>query len=76
MYMGYFYWCVALGNLFGGLISGIAYQHFGPTDRGGIDRPGIMWLIFAALALLSAVLLWIYDRWIGGTRSGSNRSAG
>lgn len=64
MYMGYFYWCVALGNLFGGLISGAAYQHFGPVERGGIDQPDTMWVIFAGLALLSAVLLWIYDRWI------------
>jgi hypothetical protein len=30
MYMGYFYWCVALGTLVGGLLSGVAYQHFGP----------------------------------------------
>jgi len=26
----YFYWCVALGNLFGGLRSGVAYHHFLP----------------------------------------------
>ncbi len=64
MYMGYFYWCVALGNLFGGLISGKAYQHFGPVARGGIDRTDTMWLIFAGLALLSAVLLWVYNRWV------------
>ncbi|MFO7654339.1 MAG: MFS transporter [Candidatus Krumholzibacteriia bacterium] len=64
MYMGYFYWCVALGNLFGGLISGEAYAFFGPAERGGIDRPDIMWVIFAGLALLSAVLLWLYDRWV------------
>ena len=68
MYMGYFYWCVALGNLFGGLISGIAYQHYGPAERGGTDRPGIMWLIFAGLALLSAVLLWLYNRRIASPR--------
>jgi hypothetical protein len=71
MYMGYFYWCVALGNLFGGLISGKTYQYFGPVDRGGIDRPNVMWLIFAGLALLSAVLLWIYNRWVGGTKPSS-----
>ncbi len=64
MYMGYFYWCVALGNLFGGLLSGVMYQHFGPAERGGVDQPGIMWVIFAGLALLSAVLLWVYNRWI------------
>jgi dipeptide/tripeptide permease len=64
MYMGYFYWCVALGNLFGGLLSGGLYQHFGPVNRGGVDNPDIMWLIFAGLAMLSVVLLWAYDRWV------------
>ena len=65
MYMGYFYWCVALGNLFGGLLSGITYQHFGPAERGGTDNPDVMWVIFAGLAALSAVLLWLYNRWVG-----------
>ncbi len=64
MYMGYFYWCVALGNLFGGLLSGGLYQHFGPVDRGGVDNPNAMWLIFAGLALVSVVLLALYDRWV------------
>ncbi len=61
MYMGYFYWCVALGNIFGGLLSGVSYQYFGPK---GIDKPAMMWLLFAALALISAVLLWVYNGWI------------
>jgi POT family proton-dependent oligopeptide transporter len=64
MYMGYFYWSVALGNLFGGLLSGVTYQHFGPVERGGVDQPEVMWLIFAGLALLTAGLLAGYDRWI------------
>jgi proton-dependent oligopeptide transporter, POT family len=64
MYMGYFYWCVALGNLFGGLLSGSLYEHFGPVARGGVDKPNIMWIIFAALAMVSVVLLSMYDRWI------------
>jgi len=64
MYMGYFYWCVALGNLFGGLLSGQLYEHFGPAARGGIDRPGLMWVIFAGLAMISVVLLSLYDRWV------------
>ena len=41
MYMGYFYWCVALGNLFGGLLSGVSYQYFGPK---GINKPDYMWV--------------------------------
>jgi dipeptide/tripeptide permease len=59
MYMGYFYWCVALGNLFGGLLSGVAYQHFGPH---GIDRPGAMWVLFAVLAVTTAIGLAVYNR--------------
>jgi dipeptide/tripeptide permease len=64
MYMGYFYWCVALGNLFGGLLSGGLYQHFGPVERGGVDNTNAMWLIFAGLALVSVILLSAYDRWV------------
>jgi dipeptide/tripeptide permease len=61
MYMGYFYWCVALGNLFGGLLSGLAYQHYGPK---GINQPGEMWMLFAALAATTAVSLVVYNRWM------------
>jgi dipeptide/tripeptide permease len=66
MYMGYFYWCVALGNLFGGLLSGLSYQHFGPQ---GINRPDMMWILFAALAGITAVSLVIYNRWVTTDRS-------
>ena len=58
MYMGYFYWCVALGNLFGGILSG-AYQHFGPQ---GVDNPDVMWWIFAGLAVTTAIGLIVYNR--------------
>ncbi len=61
MYMGYFYWCVALGNLFGGLLSGLSYQYFGPH---GINRPDLMWMLFAALAGTTAVSLVIYNRFV------------
>jgi POT family proton-dependent oligopeptide transporter len=73
MYMGYFYWCVALGNLFGGLLSGGLYQHFGPAERGGVDKPDVMWVIFAGLAMVSVVLLAAYDRWIKA--SGASKGA-
>jgi predicted MFS family arabinose efflux permease len=66
MYMGYFYWCVALGNLFGGLLSGVAYQHLGPA---GMDRPGLMWILFAALAATTAVALVVYNRVALGPRA-------
>ncbi len=58
LYMGYFYWCVALGNLFGGILSGQLYAAFARD----MQRPDIMWLIFAVLALVSALLILGYDR--------------
>jgi dipeptide/tripeptide permease len=68
MYMGYFYWCVALGNLFGGLLSGVAYQYFGPK---GVDRPDLMWILFAALAATTAIALVVYNRMVFGGRGQS-----
>lgn len=59
MYMGYFYFCVALGNLFGGLLSGVAYQSLG---KKGLDRPDLLWVLFTALCGVSALLLYLYDR--------------
>jgi POT family proton-dependent oligopeptide transporter len=60
MYMGYFYWCVALGNLFGGLLSGQMYALYGRD----LQDPDTMWLIFAALAVISAVLIYFFDRYL------------
>ncbi|MGB5849844.1 MAG: MFS transporter, partial [Ignavibacteriaceae bacterium] len=58
LYMGYFYWCVALGNLFGGILSGQLYAAFARD----MQRPDIMWFIFAAIAFLTAILILLYDR--------------
>jgi hypothetical protein len=74
MYMGYFYWCVALGNLFGGLLSGGLYQHFGPVERGGVNNTNAMWLIFAGLAFVSVILLAAYDRWMKAAASATARA--
>jgi dipeptide/tripeptide permease len=65
MYMGYFYWCVALGNLFGGLLSGVAYGYFGPD---GIDRPDGMWVLFAFLAATTAAGLMVFNRIVAPAR--------
>ncbi len=60
LYMGYFYWCVALGNLFGGILSGQLYAAFARD----MQRPDLMWLVFAIIALGSAILVFLYDRYI------------
>ena len=58
LYMGYFYWCVALGNLFGGILSGQLYGAFARD----MQRPDIMWLIFASLGLVTALAIYYYDK--------------
>ncbi|MBD3225370.1 MAG: MFS transporter [Caldithrix sp.] len=58
LYMGYFYWCVALGNLLGGILSGQLYAAFARD----MNRPDLMWLVFALLALLTALAIYVYDR--------------
>ena len=60
MYMGYFYWCVALGNLFGGILSGQFYALFAIE----MNRPDLMWLVFALIALGTAILVLLYDKFI------------
>ena len=66
MYMGYFYWCNALGNLFGGILSGQTYQYFGPA---GIDNPDPIWWIYSGAALVTAIGLLVYNRAVGGERT-------
>ncbi len=60
LYMGYFYWCVALGNLFGGILSGQLYGAFARD----MQRPDLMWLVFALIGLLTAVLIFFYDKFV------------
>ncbi len=60
MYMGFYFWTIALGNIFGGRLSGELYGSLA-RDQG---RPDLMWMIFGGLALLTAVILVLYDRFI------------
>lgn len=60
LYMGYFYWAVALGNLFGGILSGQMYAAFARD----MQRPDIMWAIFAVISLLTALLIYLYDKFV------------
>ncbi|WP_306518399.1 MFS transporter [Rheinheimera sp.] len=53
MYMGYYFVAMALGYLFAGLLSGWAYQLFAIEQQ----QPMLMWTLFAALGLATALLL-------------------
>ena len=71
MYMGYYFWAIALGNLFGGILSGQAYGKLARDLR----RPDLMWLLFAAIAVLTGIALWLYDRRVA-PRPAGNRASG
>ncbi|MCK4546957.1 MAG: MFS transporter [Candidatus Eisenbacteria sp.] len=58
LYMGYYFVSMALGNLFGGIISGQFYGHFA-RDLG---RPDIMWALFGAIMGVTGVIFLLYDR--------------
>lgn len=57
LYMGYYFICIALGHLFGGILSGQLYGHFARD----LQRPDLMWLIFGGLGIFTAVLLFFYN---------------
>jgi dipeptide/tripeptide permease len=58
VYMGYYFIAVALGNLFGGILSG---QLYGKLAR-DMQRPDLMWLAFGGLMVLTAFIFLLYDR--------------
>ncbi len=60
LYMGYYFVCIALGNLFGGILSGELYGHFARD----MQRPDIMWLIFGGLGILTVLALITYNKFI------------
>ncbi len=58
LYMGYYFVSMALGNLFGGILSGQAYGHFARD----MQRPDIMWALFGALMAATGVIFLLYNR--------------
>lgn len=58
LYMGYYFVAVALGNLFGGILSGELMQKF-TYDMG---RPDYMWATFGGIMLFTAFIFLLYDK--------------
>ncbi len=58
LYMGYYFVSVALGNLFGGILSG---QLMGKLVR-DMNRPDLMWYTFGGIMMGTAIVFLIYNR--------------
>jgi len=57
-YMGFAFLPIGIGSIIGGLFGGTVVHHFGEV----LHRPNLIWCSVTAVGLLTAVLLWIYDR--------------
>ena len=60
LFMGYYFVAIALGNLFGGIISGLGYQKLA-LDR---NRPDIMWWLFGLIGFATALALMLYNKYV------------
>ncbi|TPH14043.1 MFS transporter [Litorilituus lipolyticus] len=58
MFMGYYFVSMALGNLFGGLLSGWLYDSI--TVK--LDNPALMWAIIALLGAVTCIALYLFNR--------------
>mgnify|MGYP000064088540 FL=1 len=58
MFMGYYFVSMALGNLFGGLLSGWLYQSLAVE----LSNPMLMWTVIALLGFVTCIALYIFNR--------------
>jgi MFS family permease len=58
MFMGYYFVSMALGNLFGGLLSGWLYSYFAVD----LNNPTMMWSIIAGLGFATSGCLYLFNK--------------
>ena len=64
-YMGFAFLPIGIGSLIGGKFGGVLLHHFGEV----IHRPERIWWTVADLGILTAILLWAYDKIVMKTAS-------
>jgi POT family proton-dependent oligopeptide transporter len=57
-YMGFAFLPIGIGSFIGGWFGGLLFHNFGEVMR----RPALIWWALAAVGVLTAGLLWVYDR--------------
>ncbi|HEB83862.1 MAG TPA: MFS transporter [Bacteroidetes bacterium] len=58
LFMGYYFVSIALGNLFGGILSGWGYQKLAL----GQNKPELMWILFGCVGFLTAAALVAFNK--------------
>lgn len=65
LYMGYYFVSMALGFLFAGLLSGWGYGELAKN----MNRPDLMWTLFATIGLITAVgLMWFNRKYVANAK--------
>jgi proton-dependent oligopeptide transporter, POT family len=57
-YLGFAFMPIGIGSLVGGVFGGKLIHHFGEVTH----QPTVMWWVVTGTGILTALLLWIYDR--------------
>jgi proton-dependent oligopeptide transporter, POT family len=57
-YMGFAFLPLGIGSLIGGNFGGFLIHYFGEVKH----QPGMMWVVITAVGVLTAILLWVYDK--------------
>ena len=60
-YMGFAFLPIGIGSLIGGKFGGFLFHHFGEVQH----QPTRIWFVVSAVGVGTAVLLWIYDKFLG-----------
>ena len=63
-YMGFAFLPIGIGSLIGGWLGGKLLRHFGEIQ----NQPARIWWAVTAVGVLTAVLLWVYDRVLQPTK--------
>jgi POT family proton-dependent oligopeptide transporter len=59
-YMGFAFLPIGIGSLIGGWFGGMTMHHFGEVAH----QPARMWWTVTGVGLVTAALLWVYDRYV------------
>ena len=57
-YMGFAFLPLGIGSLIGGKFGGFLIHHYGEVRR----QPSRMWWVIVAVGVVTAILLWVYDK--------------
>lgn len=57
-YLGFAFLPLGIGSLVGGWFGGLVLHHYGEVQ----GKPQVVWYVITGVGILTALLLWIYDR--------------